>query len=345
MTHLIRHTAACLAALLAVSCMDYGPLGEEEFRADGRGLFITCEGNFTSDNATLSYYDPATRRVENEVFLRANGMKLGDVAQSMAIRGDKGYVVVNNSGVVYVIDTRTFRVTGLIEGVVSPRYLHFTNDTTAYLTDLYDPHIAVIDTRSNRIRGRIATNGHRSTEQLVQWGDEVFVNCWSYDRKLLVIDARSDRLVDSIDVGWQPSSLALDRRGKLWTLSEGDGAEQPELRRIDAATRRTERIYTLPAAMRPSEIVLNGTRDTLYFIARDVWRMRVDDESLPAAPFLPYSGTLYYGLGVDPLTSEVYVADAIDYVQHAVVYRFTPKGMPVDTLRVGITPGSFSFKP
>ena len=30
-------------------------------------------------DATLSYYDPATCEVENEVFYRANGFKLGDV--------------------------------------------------------------------------------------------------------------------------------------------------------------------------------------------------------------------------------------------------------------------------
>lgn len=29
-----------------------------------------------------SFYDPAARTVENEIFIRANGMKLGDVAQS-----------------------------------------------------------------------------------------------------------------------------------------------------------------------------------------------------------------------------------------------------------------------
>lgn len=324
--------------------MDYGPLPEEAFRQTGRGVFITCEGNFMWGNASLSFYDPAKRKVENEVFLRANGMKLGDVAQSMTLRGRRGYVVVNNSGVVYVIDTDTFRITGLIEGVVSPRYIHFPNDTTAYITDLYDPRITVVDTRTNRIRSHIAMNGHKSTEQMVQWGDRVFVNCWSYDNKILVVDAAREVLTDSIQVGWQPSSLALDRRGKLWTATDGRDGEAPALWRIDAATQRIERRFDLPAEMRPSKLTLNGARDTLYFIGRDIWRMRVDAESLPAAPFLPYSGTIYYGLAVDPQTSEVYVADAIDYVQHAVVYRFTPHGASVDTIRVGITPGSFCFK-
>ena len=65
--------------LLPTSCMewDYGYV--EEFNAKGEGLFICNEGNFQYGNATLSYYNPDTKRVENEVFYRANAMKLGDV--------------------------------------------------------------------------------------------------------------------------------------------------------------------------------------------------------------------------------------------------------------------------
>ena len=221
----------CAGAGFCCACMDYGPLHEEPFAQSQRGVFITCEGNFGWDNASLSFYDPAARSVENEIFIRANGMKLGDVAQSMTLHKGRGYVVVNNSGAVYVIDPATFRVTGVIEGVVSPRYIHFPNDTTAYITDLYDPRITVVDSRSNRIRGRIPMNGHKSTEQMVQWGDEVFVNCWSYDDKILVVDAARETLVDSIEVGPQPSSLVLDRFGKLWT-----DAPQAFRRRSTAST-------------------------------------------------------------------------------------------------------------
>ncbi len=331
-------------ALLAGACMEYGPQSEEAFSRSGRGVFITCEGNFMWDNASLSYYDPETREVENDIFLRANGMKLGDVAQSMTLHDGKGYLVVNNSGVIYVIDPATFRITGLIEEVVSPRYIHFVDEQTAYVTDLYDPRISVVDTRTNRIRSRIDMNGHRSTEQMVQVGNRLFVNCWSYDNKILVVDTQTERLVDSLTVGWQPNSLLLDGNGKLWTATDGRDGEAPALWRIDPATREIERRFELPADTPPSKLTLDERNNRIYFIARDVWRIEADAESLPATPFLPYAGTLYYGLGVDPDTAELYVADAIDYVQHAAVYRFSPDGQAVDTLRVGIIPGSFCFK-
>lgn len=52
---------------------------------------------------------------------------------------------------------------------------------------------------------------------------------------------------------------------------------------------------------RASEVCLNGTRDTLYFIKDHVWRMDVRSESLPEKPFLEnMTGNYWYGLTVDP---------------------------------------------
>lgn len=336
-----------------VSCMDYGALDEEEFTPTGQGVFITNEGNFMYGNASLSYYLPSQKKVENEVFIRANGINLGDVAQSMVIRDGRGYIVVNKSGIIFVIDIHTFKVLGSITGLNSPRYIHFVSDTKAYVTDLYAPVITVIDPQSLQVTGQIDTRGHASTEQMVQYGKYVFTHCWSYDNALLVIDTEQDQVVDQIEVGIQPVSMKIDRYNKIWVLTDGgyegspSGWGTPALYRIDAATRVVEREFPFDTGDSPSEIALNGARDTLYFINKSIWRMDVKDERMPIRPFVrPPSGdnTIFYGLGVDPATSEVYVADAIDYSQPGIIYRYSPQGEELDAFRVGIIPGAFCFK-
>lgn len=330
--------------------MKYEPVDEEDFdwgaTAPGDGLFVVNEGNFMYGNASLSFYIPSKRKMENEVFVRANAIKLGDVAQSMVIRGGRAYIAVNNSGIIFVIDTRTFKVVGTVAGLTSPRYIHFLGDTKAYVTDLRAPRITVLNPKTYEITGRIDTRGHTSTEQMVQHGKYVFTNCWSYDNKILVIDSELDQVVDSIEVGFQPTSMAMDKYGKIWTVTSGGGSggTVPSLYRIDAETRQVEQVFAFKQNDQPLKVCLNGTCDTLYYLNKSVWRLGVTDETLPVRPFLEYPGTIYYGLAVDPVTSEVYVADAIDYVQPGVVYRFTPQALPVDTFRVGISPGAFCFK-
>ena len=63
---------------------DYGRT--EDFSATERGLFIVNEGMFQYGNATLSYYDPETKTVENEVFYRANAFKLMSKQAQIAAR-------------------------------------------------------------------------------------------------------------------------------------------------------------------------------------------------------------------------------------------------------------------
>lgn len=351
----VIHTILPLLPVIAgYSCMDYGPMDEEDFFLEnvppGDGVFIVNEGNFMFGNASLSYYTPSTGAVENEVFIRANGINLGDVAQSMAIRDNRGFIVVNNSGIIFVIDIDTFQVVGEVSPLTSPRYIHFVNDTKAYVTDLYDPRITVFNPRTCEITGHIDVEGHNSTEQMVQWDRFVFTNCRSYDDKIVVIDTVADKVVDEIEVGIQPISLVLDKNDKIWTITDGGyegspyGYEVPALFRIDAAGRTVEKRFDFEPGDWPSGLCLNGTGDTLYLINNSVWRMSVEEEFFPASPLIENRGELWYGLDVNPFNSDIYVADAIDYQQSGFVYRYSSGGELLDGFRVGITPGGFCFR-
>lgn len=233
---MIRNTLSLLLLCLFLlpGCMEYGDRVQEEFDTGkdfgdgsvptGRGLFITNEGNFMYGNASLSYYDPESMRVENEVFVRANGFKLGDVAQSMIIHNGVGWVVVNNSGVIFAIDPDTFREIGRITGFTSPRHIHFLSDEKAYVTQLWDPRIYIVNPKTYGITGYIETDmdfESGSTEQMVQYGKYVFTNCWSYQNRILKIDTETDRVVGELTVGIQPTSLVMDCHDRLWTITDG----------------------------------------------------------------------------------------------------------------------------
>lgn len=331
---------------------DYGT--PEEITAPGRGLFIVCEGNFQYGNASLSYYDPAERTVTNNTFFRANGFKLGDVAQSMTIYNGVGWIVVNHSHVIFAIDPDNFREVGRITGFTSPRYIHFVSPTKAYVSQLWDNRIFIVNPSTFEITGSIdvpnMTSDQGSTEQMVQWGPYVFCNCWSYQRRIIRIDTRTDKVDAELEVGLQPTSIALDRYGNLWTLTDGSyedsplGHESASLYCIDAEMFTIKKQFQFRSSDDPSELQLNGTADTLYWINRDIWRMDVRDSHPPVRPFLPQRDTRYYGLTVDPYNGEVYVADAIDYQQQGMIYRYTGTAAPVDSFYVGVTPGAFCWK-
>lgn len=252
-----------------------------------------------------------------------------------------------------------FEYTHKITGFVSPRYIHFFDDKKAYVTDLYAKQVYIINPSEYKIKASISVDNsnpdfyQHSTEHMIPYRDFVFINCYSFDDKIIVIDTRTDELIDSIQVLAQPNSLVMDSNNKIWALCDGgyEGSNFPVteagLVRIDPETRTVEKIFIFPQYSWPLKLTLNGNRDTLFYIEKDIWRMPVNTSVLPEKPFIKASdktGTkVFYSLGVDPLTSEIYACDAVDYVQEGIVYRYSPEGIPLDTIPAGITPGFICF--
>lgn len=360
----LRFILSFSVALLLQACMSDDDLwesdGPKEPLSSG-GLFVVNEGNFTYGNSSLSFYDLEQGEVHHDIFYGINGLPLGDVAHSMTIRDSLGYVVINNSGRIYVIDIKTFEYVGKITGLTSPRYIHFVNEKKAYVTDLYARSIAIVNPLTYEVIGSIPVSNNQSaffqhsTEQMLQYDKYVYSNCWSYDNQILIIDSDLDRVVDSIEVLKQPNSMVLDRNKNLWILCDGGfqdspyGYEAPGLLRIKADSRKVEIIHRFGEGEKPSELKITGTGDTLYFINKHIFRYVIENSTKPELLLSsPYTGSVsggYYALEVDPVSSHLYVADAIDHLQRGNIYRLSATGVPIDTFSAGISPGAFCFNP
>lgn len=351
------HTIAITFLFVFSGCHPADPLDEQFIKTEG--VFVLNEGNFTYGNASLSFIDLEKNQIENQVFFRANGFPLGDIACSMTLVDDQAFICVNYSGKVFIMNSTTFKHAGTISGLTSPRYFAFLEAGKAYVSDLYAEEITIINPADLTITGTIQTGC--STEQLIRWKDYIFTNNWSYGNKILKIDIRTDLVVDSLIVPLQPNSMVMDRDEHLWVLSDGGypgsiiGNEIPALTVIDPNQLNILRQIEFPGlANSPNNLHINQSGDTLFFLSTGwsgeftiepgIYRMPVSSQGLPENAWIPEGDKRFYALGIDPETSTVYASDAKDYLQSGMIFRYRSDGVLIDSLPADRIPGFFAFK-
>jgi hypothetical protein len=311
----------------------------------GKGVFILNQGNFQANNGSMSCYDIEKKQLINDIFFLANNRLLGDIPQSMIIKDSLGYVVVNNSGKIEIININTFISTGTITGFPSPRYMLFISGYKAYVSNLFGNTIDIVDVHSKTITGTIPSEAW--IEEMITTGDMVFA-LESGGHRVLVINSLTDSVIYHIQVNEQPNSVVIDKNNKIWVLSGGSYMEEecPGVNRINAESLEVEQYFPFDTINYhyPQQLRINGTRDTLYFIDGGIYQMPVTAANVPAQALIPANNHLFFGLGIDPVRSTIYASDALDYQQKGYVYRFKADGTAIDSFRVDINPGFFCFK-
>lgn len=310
----------------------------------GQGLFVANEGNFGWGNASLSYYDKVNDTIMHELFYGANGVKLGDVLQSVYLHDGLAYLVVNNSGKIEVVEPGTGLGQGRIEGLLSPRYMEAVSGNRAYVTDLYAKQVSIIDLENQQVSGSIAMSGW--TEAITTIHDRVYVSGMQSDQ-LYRIDPETDTLEDSLHVAPGPVAMVSDSKQMLWVLSGGSALfkdHPPTLYQVDPLGFSIAASYILPATDGfYSRLSVCPDGRYLYILGGDVLRLDTHSASPEAEVFIPAMGRLFYALAADPENGDVYVCDAIDYVQRGLLLRHNSQGELLNSQPTGIIPGHIAF--
>jgi len=345
----VRHLFFILIILLFFSCSkeELGPQCvnciEEEITTKINDVLIINEGTFNWSNASISLYSPENQTVSQNIFSQNNNnLPLGDVAQSVSQINSKAYIVINNSNKIEVIDINDFSSLSTITGFNSPRYFLPINNNTAYVTDLYSNSIQIVDLNSNTISGNITLSGW--TEELLLHNDTVYI-CDMTNDNILLINPNNNTLIDSVKVGESPNSMVIDKNNKLWIMcSGGFSSTNPKLIKFNPQTRTIETTFTFSnISESPGNLNINATGDQLYFINSSIYKMSINDPLLTQTPFITSSGNTYYQLGINPINEDIYISDAIDYIQNGVVFRYSSSGGLIDQFNAGIIPGDFLF--
>lgn len=351
--HILIITIVVAVAFLGFGCDDnFGEvvLDSSPYNS-GEGVFILNEGNFNSGNGSISFYRPDSAKIINNVFYRENSRPIGDVPQDIAIHQGRAFVTVNNSGTIEIIRLDDFVSIGKIPGLASPKYLLPVASDRVFVTDLYSDSIAVINPEIAEVSGYI--NVGYSTDRIIRVGGEAWTICWSQlahpdkvNNQLIIVNIDSQQVVDSIRITKEPNSLVQDANGNIWVLCSGGFMNTifPSLLRINPATRIVEAAFEFPSkTMSPSMLCINKAGDKLIFLNKSIYQMDIDAGQLPSAPLIDGEGSLFYAIGVDPVSDWIYVSDAIDYQQSGIVYIYDNEGNEMDECRSGIIPGNFCF--
>ncbi len=309
-------------------------------------VYIINEGQFNlvPGNSNISLYDATTGTVIENFYSQQNSNAiLGDVCQSMTKYNNNYYIVVNNSHKIEVTSGYDLKQTATISGFNSPRYILPITYSKAYVSDLYASTIQIVDLNTNTIIGSIPS--YSNTEKMALIYNKAFVTC-SSNNYCYVINTITDMVTDSINVGKGASSIIVDKNSKVWVLASGSSSASQvgKLVRINPVTLQIELNLAFTSADSPKQLCINKTHDTLYYLNKGICQFPIINGALPASPLVNQDSKIYYGLGVNPIDYNIYVSDAIDYVQKSMIEIYSVNGSFKKSFHAGYISNGFVFE-
>lgn len=332
-----------------------------------KGFYLLNEGNMGSNKASLDYFDYESGTYFKNIFPQRNPnvvKELGDVGNDIRIYGDKLYAVINCSHLVEVMDVNTARHIATIP-IPNCRYITF-HGGYAYISSyagpvLIDPnarlgYVAKVDTASLHVVDT-CTVGYQPEEMVVR-NEKLYVansggyRIAQYDNTVSVIDLPSFEETKKITVAINLHRMALDSDGNIYVTSRGDGKSvRSNTYIIDHRDLVSDNLQ-LPA----NDITICG--DSLYAYGtekneeakRNITSYTIVNtktKTIVSRNFITDNSHLKietpYGIAVNPITREIYITDAKNYITPGTLYCFAPDGKKKWEVTTGDIPAHIAF--
>ncbi len=321
-----------------------------------QGIFVINEGSFGNTSGTITHFDRQGTTTDR-IFFAANQRDLGDVVQSLVLEGDKGYIVVNNSNKIEVVDAHTFVEVAQITGLRLPRYCLPVSSTEAYVTewgtDGLTGSLARIDLATNTIAERYPIE--MGPERLLLKNGSLYISHLGglgTNNKVTVFDVQQRRVQTTITVADKPSGLVIDKNGLLWVACAGEvqytnypnidtaNSTESQLIAIDPATNTIVRTLNFGKGNPIGNLTINEPDNDVLFYTK---AGQVLSRALASTTEqLIFTGS-YYGIGYDPTTKYLYGAPSSG-VNPVLVNGYRLDGTLMESFTAGVFANGFVFK-
>ncbi|MGI6074602.1 MAG: DUF5074 domain-containing protein [Fermentimonas sp.] len=342
-------------------------LGAEDL-GNLKGFYLLNEGNMGSNMASLDYFDFDTGIYHRNIYSEANPSvvkELGDVGNDIKIYGGKMYAVINVSNYIEVMDAKTAKHIGKID-IPNARYIEF-HGGKAYVSSYVAPvefdknsrvgYIAEIDTATLEVT-RTVNVGYQPEELVVANGKIYVANSGgylssNYDNTVSVIDLNTFIEEKRIEVAINLHRLRLTKHNELVVSSRGDNHDVPsKLFFIDLETEKV----TDSIDMAVSNLDIVG--DSAYVFAVE-WNYQsnrndisygvidIKNKKILSRNFIKDGSekdiAIPYGIKVNPVSKNIYITDAVDYVSPGTLFCYDNSGKLRWRVDTGDVPAHFAF--
>lgn len=333
------------------------------------GFYLLNEGNMGSNKCTLDYYNEKQGVYFNNIYAERNPSavkELGDVGNDLEIYGSKLYAVINCSHKVEVMNVADAKRVTQIDipncryVVGHGRYLYVSSYVSPVQGDYRSPVGAVfkVDTLTYDIVGRVDV-GYQPEEMVVSNGKLYVANSGGYrapdyDTRVSVINLDYFAVIKEIDVAINLHRVKTDNHGMVYVTSRGDYSRVPSsLYVIDPKVDRVVAEVDTPV----SDMAISGdsayiycasTNDltgetTIFYSILNLASLQVVDDCIIK------DGTesqikMPHGIAVHPITKDIYITDARNYVSRGRIYCYGCDGILKWVHTTGEIPAHFAFK-
>lgn len=334
------------------------------------GFYLLNEGNMGSNKSTLDYFNETTGTYTRNIYAERNPSavkELGDVGNDLEIYGSKLYAVINCSHKVEVMRAADASRIAKIDipncryAIGHGNYVYVSSYVSPVQDDPTAPRGAVykVDTLSLRIVDRIEV-GYQPEEMAIANGKLYIANSGgyrapNYDRTVSVIDIENFNVIKEIDVDINLHRVKRDSRGLIYVTSRGDNAYIPSrlyvidpdrdciIKKIDTPVSDLW-IHGDSAYIYSSAINDVTGQTTISYTILNLTTHLIDDNRIikdgtDAAIRMPH------GLAVHPITGEIYITDARNYVSSGRIHCYSPDGILKWSQTTGEIPSHFAFLP
>jgi hypothetical protein len=299
--------------------------------------FIVCEGNFGSNNSSLSILDSVESDTTfNSVFASVNGRKLGDHAHNMLVVDSLGFIAVTNSDKIEIINTNTYETIETLNDISSPRNIAWYNEkllVTSYLDSMLVAYSFATRTQDFTVKLK------HKPDEITVLNNKAYISSApnSNDSVITIVDLTTFA-ADTVILMKTPVSLIADpARNRIYAACNGGGTTG-YIAIIDGSTDIIISKIGEFSNIKPVKIVLQDS--LLAYITSSNGPIQVYNlnQSLVQSSI---SGS-YYSIAFG--NHELFATDGLDFISDGDLVWFSKDFKVRKKFKVGRSPAGIVFK-